>query len=70
VRTMETNLGSFITDAYKKACDADIAVENGGSIRSSIKVDDITYDYIYMVQPFGNYLVKKGNYRRTALWSF
>jgi 5'-nucleotidase len=33
-RSRETNLGSFVTDAYRAALGADVALINGGSIRS------------------------------------
>ncbi len=59
VRTHETNLGRVITDAYIYETGGDIAFENGGGIRSSIKAGEITYEDIYNVQPFGNVLVTK-----------
>lgn len=58
VRWQETNLGDFITDAYRYALDSDIAFINGGGIRSSLSEGDITYEDLINVQPFGNELSK------------
>ncbi|MDO5119532.1 MAG: bifunctional UDP-sugar hydrolase/5'-nucleotidase [Coriobacteriales bacterium] len=60
VRTMETNLGDFCADAYRWTSsqelgyEVDAAIINGGAIRSSIEVGDITLGIIKSVQPFGN----------------
>lgn len=65
VRTRETNLGDFISDAYlwqvKKATvlesvTIDGAIMNGGSIRSSIAAGDITQNDMLRVLPYHNYL--------------
>lgn len=56
VRMTETNLGDLCADAYKFAGKADIAVVNGGGIRTSIPAGDITYEQIISVHPFGNML--------------
>lgn len=65
VRTMETNLGDFSTDAYKHTAEVyvaendldmviDGAIQNGGGIRESILPGEISMDTLYKVFPFGN----------------
>lgn len=54
VRSNETNLGDLCADAYRAATGADIAIINGGGIRSDIPAGDITYGQIINVHPFGN----------------
>ncbi|WP_312092223.1 5'-nucleotidase C-terminal domain-containing protein [Aminipila sp.] len=57
VRTKETNLGDLAADAIKYAAGADIALTNGGGIRTSIKQGNITYGDLNSVFPFGNTVV-------------
>jgi len=57
VRTQETNLGNILTDAMKWISGADVAITNGGGMRTSIEIGDITRGNIISVAPFGN-LVK------------
>ena len=57
VRTGETNLGNLIVDAMIYETGADIAITNGGGIRASIEVGDITIRDVITVLPFGNYIV-------------
>mgnify|MGYP006287184387 CR=1 FL=1 len=59
VRTGETNLGSLIGDAMLSAVDAEVAITNGGGIRSSIDKGEITRGEIISVLPFGNTVVVK-----------
>ncbi len=54
VRTQETNLGDLCADAYRAMSGADVAIVNGGGVRSNIKAGDITYGDIIKVHPFGN----------------
>ncbi len=54
VRTGETNLGNLITASMLDVSGADIALMNGGGIRKSISVGDITMGEILEVLPFGN----------------
>ena len=54
VRRAETNLGDLCADAFLAASGADIAVMNGGGIRTSLKKGDISYGDIISVFPFGN----------------
>lgn len=75
VRASETNLGNLITDGMlntAKQIDPEtvIAVQNGGGIRASINMGDITYGEVLTVMPFGNALAimnLSGAELRTAL---
>lgn len=58
VRTQETNLGDLAADALKYVSGADVALTNGGGIRTSLAIGDITYGNINSVFPFGNTVVK------------
>ncbi|MEO7908942.1 MAG: 5'-nucleotidase C-terminal domain-containing protein, partial [Roseiflexaceae bacterium] len=56
-RTKETNLGNLIADAMlekTRAAGAQVALMNGGSIRTSIDAGQITLGELLEVQPFGN----------------
>lgn len=59
LRIDETNLGRAVTAAYLKATGADVAFENAGGIRASVKAGEITYGDIISVSPYGNYIVTK-----------
>ncbi len=59
VRSKETNLGNLTTDAIRQATGADVAITNGGGIRASIEIGDITKKDLVTVFPFGNYVVTK-----------
>jgi len=57
VRTQETAFGNLVTDAMKNAVGADIAITNGGGIRSNRQYDanyQITRKDILSELPFGN----------------
>ncbi|HSI65818.1 MAG TPA: 5'-nucleotidase C-terminal domain-containing protein [Planococcus sp. (in: firmicutes)] len=61
VRSSETNLGNVITDGMLYAAqqidnDTVIALTNGGGIRASIDVGDITIGEVLTTMPFGNSL--------------
>lgn len=58
-RVGETNLGNLITDAMLKVTGADLALTNGGGIRASIPIGEITRKHIFDVLPFGNLIVVK-----------
>mgnify|MGYP001171011482 FL=1 len=58
VRTSESNLGNLMTDALLNISGADVALTNGGGIRASIEVGDITKGDVLTVFPFGNTGVK------------
>ncbi|MFV0314955.1 MAG: 5'-nucleotidase C-terminal domain-containing protein [Anaerotignum sp.] len=68
VRTTETNLGDFSSDAYlyigkeyakeqNLGISVDVAISNGGGIRASIPVGDISMNTLYTVFPYGNTVV-------------
>lgn len=70
VRTKETNLGNYIADWMRISTGADIAFENGGSIRISVPAGDVTVGSIFGVLPFDNFLVVleiKGSILKDAL---
>ncbi len=57
VRAKETNLGNLISDAMlekTRPAGAQLALMNGGSIRTSIDAGPITLGELIEVQPFGN----------------
>ncbi|MCA1564123.1 MAG: 5'-nucleotidase C-terminal domain-containing protein [Acidobacteria bacterium] len=59
-RSRETNLGSFIADAYRKYAGADVALLNGGSIRSNTTYGPgaLTKRDVLTILPFENPIVK------------
>lgn len=59
-RTKETNVGNFITDAYRKALAADVALMNGGSIRADelMPAGPLTVRDVLSMLPFKNKIVK------------
>ncbi|MDO4547879.1 MAG: 5'-nucleotidase C-terminal domain-containing protein [Clostridia bacterium] len=63
VRTEETNLGDFCTDAMLWAAQQAVpetvhaAINNGGGIRATIKAGDITMNDMKTVFPYGNVVV-------------
>lgn len=59
VRVGETNLGNIITNAMLDLTGADVALTNGGGIRSSIQPGEITKGEVITVLPFGNYIMTK-----------
>lgn len=54
VRSAETNLGDLCADAFRYQLGADIGLMNGGGVRDSIAVGNITYNDTLKVFPFGN----------------
>lgn len=54
VRTGESNLGNLIAESLLDISGADVALTNGGGIRSSIDVGDITKGEVLTVLPYGN----------------
>ena len=58
VRREESELGNLITDAYRWKTSADIAVCNGGSIRTDLPAGNVTRGNILSIFPFGNTLMK------------
>ena len=59
LRIGETNLGKAVASAYLLETGADVAFENAGGIRASVKSGDVTYGDIIGVSPYGNYIVTK-----------
>jgi 5'-nucleotidase len=59
-RTRETNVGNFITDAFRKATTSDIGFMNGGSVRTDelIGPGKLTVRDLLSILPFKNKLVK------------
>jgi len=59
-RTAETNIGSFIADAFRTATGADVAIMNGGSIRADdvIPAGELTRRDVLSILPFANPVVK------------
>lgn len=56
VRRAETNLGDFVTDSYRYVSSADIALCNGGGLRTAMPEGDITLRRIVDAQPYENML--------------
>jgi 5'-nucleotidase len=59
-RQRETNVGDFITDAFRQWADADVAIMNGGSIRADemIRPGELTLRDLLSILPFKNPVVK------------
>lgn len=58
IRTQETNLGDFISDAFRHGLNADIAFSAGGNIRADLPAGDINFLNIMNVLPWGDAIVK------------
>ncbi|MEY7849276.1 bifunctional UDP-sugar hydrolase/5'-nucleotidase [Natrarchaeobius sp. A-rgal3] len=60
VRSEESNFGNWLADVMSEDVDADVAIQNGGGIRSDqlYEVGDITRRMIVDILPFPNYTVK------------
>lgn len=56
VRSQETNMGDFLTDAIRIGTGSQIGFINGGSIRDSIQAGNIKLLDVYNVNPFSNML--------------
>ncbi len=54
VRMGETNLGDLVCDAYRIVTGADIALANGGGIRTEKFAGDLTYGDIADILPYDN----------------
>jgi 2',3'-cyclic-nucleotide 2'-phosphodiesterase (5'-nucleotidase family) len=59
VRSEETNIGNFIADAMREETGADVALQNGGSIRADriIEPGELTRRDVIETLPFENYVV-------------
>ena len=54
VRKEETNLGDLIADALRYASGADVAIYNGGAVRTGFSAGDITYLDLMNLMPFSD----------------
>ena len=54
VRTGETNMGNMLTESLLDISGADVALSNGGGIRTSIDAGEVTKGEVLTVLPFGN----------------
>jgi 5'-nucleotidase/UDP-sugar diphosphatase len=57
VRKRGTNLGDLIADIMRQVSVADVAIINGGGIRTNIKRGEIRVKDVYTALPFDNYIV-------------
>lgn len=57
-RAEESALGDLIADAQRVRTGADVAIINGGGIRTDLQAGPITYRDVFAVQPFQNTLVR------------
>ena len=53
----ESNVGNLLADAFREASGADLALLNGGSIRTDIRKGKITLEQVYTLLPFDNQIV-------------
>ncbi len=72
VRTRETNLGSFVADAFRAAAGADVALVNGGALRADavLPAGGVTRRDLHSILPYADELVVlevKGSTLRAAL---
>lgn len=56
VRNRECAMGDFVADAYRAVCRAQVALVNGGGVRTDLEAGDITFQDIIDIQPYGNTL--------------
>ncbi|MEN1935473.1 bifunctional UDP-sugar hydrolase/5'-nucleotidase [Paenibacillus sp. 102] len=66
----ESKLGTFLAIAQRQTMQADIAFVNPGSIRHNLQKGKITWEDTFLIQPFGNPLIKmelSGKEIRTVL---
>jgi 5'-nucleotidase len=59
-RVRETNVGNFVTDAFRAATSSDVALINGGSIRADTMIDPgpLTRRDLLSILPYANKIVK------------
>ncbi|WP_434348057.1 bifunctional metallophosphatase/5'-nucleotidase [Myxococcus virescens] len=72
VRTQETNLGSFVADAFRAAARADVALVNAGALRADavLPAGGVTRRDLHAILPYADELVVlevKGDTLRAAL---
>lgn len=54
VRNQECTIGNFCADAFRVVLNTDVAMMNGGGIRSEIRQGDVTYNDLLSVFPYNN----------------
>ncbi len=54
VRRKETNAGNFVCDAYRAVTGADVAICNGGGVRSDIQVGNVSRKDLMDMNPWSN----------------
>lgn len=54
VRKKETNAGDFVADAYRAVTGADVAIANGGGIRTEIEIGSVSRKNLMDVNAFNN----------------
>lgn len=54
VRKSETNTGDFVADAYRAATGADVAICNGGGVRSEIGIGSVSRMDLMNINPWNN----------------
>ncbi len=54
VRRKETNAGDFVCDAYRAVTGADVAICNGGGVRSDILIGDVSRKDLMDMNPWSN----------------
>lgn len=54
IRNSETNMGDYVTDAYRYVTGAQIAFANGGGIRAEIPVGEVTRKMLMDINPWSN----------------
>jgi 2',3'-cyclic-nucleotide 2'-phosphodiesterase (5'-nucleotidase family) len=57
VKDTVTPLGKWVCDVMRQETGAQIAIQNGGGLRRSLKAGEITVGDLYEIMPFDNYLV-------------
>lgn len=66
VRRKESELGNLVADAYKWKTNADLAVNNGGDLRTGLPKGDLSYRDLISVFPFGS-SVQKARVKGSAI---
>lgn len=54
VRLQEMPIGNLCADAFRHMLNTDVALVNGGGIRTNLPTGEITYNHLLSVFPFGN----------------
>jgi len=54
VRQQETGIGNFCADAFRLVLNTDVAMINGGGIRTDLPQGEVTYNHLLSVFPFNN----------------